>query len=59
MTKTRTEHLTEQDKQKTKKNSRHPLESFLGIAEQEEKAQAAGASNGVRRLEIAIGHYFG
>ncbi|XP_064620295.1 ankyrin repeat domain-containing protein 13D-like [Lineus longissimus] len=46
VTKTRTEHLTEQEKQKTKKNNRNPLESFLGIAEQEEKAQAGAAANG-------------
>lgn len=46
VTKTRTEHLTDKDKQRCKKSSsRSPLESFLGIAEQEEKTQ--GASNGV------------
>ena len=52
VTKTRTEHLTDQDKQKSKKTARTPLESFLGIAEQEEKTHAAAAlpgaaSNGV------------
>ncbi len=50
VTKTRMEHLTDMDKEKTKKQSKHPLESFLGIAEQEEKAQApegAMAANGV------------
>lgn len=46
VTKTRTEHLTDQDKQKCKRSSsKTPLESFLGMAEQEEKLQ--GATNGV------------
>jgi len=47
VTKTRTEHLTEQDKKRTKKVTRTPLESFLGVAEEEEKIIGA-ASNGVR-----------
>ena len=46
VTKTRTEHLSEQDKEKTKKTAKNPLESFLGIAEQHEKVQGAEA-NGV------------
>ena len=45
ITKTRTEHLTEQDKKNSKK-SRTPIESFLGIAEQHDKMQGATA-NGV------------
>ncbi|KAJ8312912.1 hypothetical protein KUTeg_010285 [Tegillarca granosa] len=44
ITKTRTEHLCEQDKQKSRKNSKTPLESFLGVAEEQNKKQ--GASNG-------------
>ena len=40
------EHLTDHDKKKEKK-SRTPLESFLGIAEQQEKIEGA-AANGVR-----------
>ena len=39
------EHLTDHDKKKEKK-SRTPLESFLGIAEQQEKIEGA-AANGV------------
>ena len=51
ITKTRTEHLTDQDKQRCKKSSsKTPLESFLGMAEQEEKTQ--GAANGVREKEV-------
>lgn len=46
VTKTRTEHLTEQDKKRTKKVNRTPLESFLGVAEEEEKLTGATA-NGV------------
>ena len=46
VTKTRTEHLTEQDKKRMKKASRTPLESFLGVAEEEEKVRGATA-NGV------------
>ncbi|XP_074643517.1 ankyrin repeat domain-containing protein 13D-like [Tubulanus polymorphus] len=49
VTKTRTEHLSEQDKARTKKTSRNPLESFLGVAEQEEKAQSA-APNGIHEI---------
>ncbi|XP_069136518.1 ankyrin repeat domain-containing protein 13D-like [Argopecten irradians] len=44
ITKTRVEHLSEQDKQKSKKNNKTPLESFLGVAEEQNKKQ--GASNG-------------
>ena len=44
VTKTRTEHLTEQDKEKTKKIVRTPLESFLGIAEQTEKSVTSPTS---------------
>lgn len=44
VTKTRTEHLTEQDKEKTKKVVRTPLESFLGIAEQTEKSVTSPTS---------------
>ena len=46
VTKTRMEHLTDRDKQKSRKTSKHPLESFLGMAEQEEKIQGA-MPNGV------------
>lgn len=49
VTKTRTEHLTDQDKKRTKKSSRTPLESFLGVAEDEDKQQGV-ASNG----ELAV-----
>lgn len=49
VTKTRTEHLTDQDKKRTKKSSRTPLESFLGVAEDEDKQQGA-SSNGVKIL---------
>lgn len=45
ITKTRTEHLSESDKQKSKsKSSKTPLESFLGVAEEHNKKQ--GATNG-------------
>lgn len=46
ITKTRTEHLTDQDKKRTKKVNRTPLESFLGVAEDEDKLQGS-ATNGV------------
>ena len=46
VTKTRTEHLTDRDKQQSKKNSKNPLESILSVAEREEKIHGA-ASNGV------------
>ena len=40
------EHLSEQDKEKSKKNNnKSPIESFLGVAEEHSKTQ--GASNGV------------
>lgn len=46
VTKTRSEHLTEQDKKRSKKLlSRTPLESFLNLAE-EEDASACAAANG-------------
>ena len=45
ITKTRTEHMTEEDKERSKKINKTPLESFLGVAEEENKAQ--GATNGV------------
>ncbi|KAK2177810.1 hypothetical protein NP493_577g01046 [Ridgeia piscesae] len=45
VTKTRTEHLTDRDKQQSKKNSKNPLESILSVAEREEKVHGA-ASNG-------------
>jgi len=45
VTKTRSEHLTEQDKKRSKKSSRSPLESFLSLAE-EEDALTGAASNG-------------
>ena len=48
------EHLTDKDKEKTRKNSKTPFESFLGIAEQQEKAQGEGASNGVSVTHISI-----
>ncbi|KAK2169141.1 hypothetical protein LSH36_12g20034 [Paralvinella palmiformis] len=44
VTKTRTEHLTDQDKIQCKKNSKNPLESLFGMAEKEEKAQGAMAN---------------
>ncbi|XP_045171889.2 ankyrin repeat domain-containing protein 13D-like [Mercenaria mercenaria] len=44
VTKTRMEHLTEQDKEKCKKNNKTPIESFLGVAEEHSKTH--GASNG-------------
>ncbi len=53
VTKTRTEHLTDQDKQRSKKIAKSPLESFLGLAEKEEKNKAAAAgavTNGVHTL---------
>ena len=58
VTKTRTEHLTEQDKEKTKKVVRTPLESFLGIAEQTEKTvttppEEGAAANGVSPNEFS------
>ena len=46
ITRTRTEHMTEKDKEKMKKTAKTPLDSFLGIAEQQEKEQGAG-TNGV------------
>lgn len=45
ITKTRSEHLTEQDKKRSKKSSRSPLESFLNLAE-EEDGHVGAASNG-------------
>jgi len=45
VTKTRSEHLTEQDKKRSKKSSRSPLESFLNLAE-EEDALTGASSNG-------------
>ncbi|ELU00132.1 hypothetical protein CAPTEDRAFT_220273 [Capitella teleta] len=46
VTKTRTEHLTDKDKQKMKKSSsRSPLESFLGMASEQEQKTIQGASN--------------
>lgn len=48
VTKTRTEHLSQEDKLKSRKNSKSPLESFLGVAEEHNKKQ--GASNGVSTL---------
>lgn len=45
VTKTRSEHLTEQDKKRTKKSTRTPLESFLSLAE-EEDALTGATSNG-------------
>eukprot|EP00106_Octopus_bimaculoides_P021080 XP_014788522.1 PREDICTED: ankyrin repeat domain-containing protein 13D-like [Octopus bimaculoides] len=45
ITKTRTEHMTEDDKERCKKVNKTPLVSFLGVAEEENKAQ--GATNGV------------
>jgi hypothetical protein len=51
VTKTRTEHLTDKEKQKCKKSSsRSPLESFLGMASEQEEKAVAGASNGVSGL---------
>ncbi|KAL4223353.1 Ankyrin repeat domain-containing protein 13D [Mactra antiquata] len=44
ITKTRMEHLTEQDKEKCKKTNKTPIESFLGVAEEHSKTH--GASNG-------------
>lgn len=45
VTKTRMEHLSEQDKERSKKNNnKSPIESFLGVAEEHSKTQ--GASNG-------------
>ncbi|KAK3606459.1 hypothetical protein CHS0354_041405 [Potamilus streckersoni] len=44
VTKTRVEHLSDQDREKSRKNSKSPLESFLGVAEEHNKAH--GASNG-------------
>lgn len=44
VTKTRMEHLTEEDKEKCKKMNKTPIESFLGIAEEHSKTH--GASNG-------------
>ena len=54
VTKTRTEHLTEQDKKENSRRGsvRNPLESFLGIAEQEDKAQ--GATNGVSSAKSSL-----
>jgi len=40
VTKTRSEHLTEQDKKRSKKSSRSPLESFLNLAEEEDATGA-------------------
>lgn len=45
ITKTRTEHLTEEDKKRAKQNKNNPLHSFLGMAEVEVK-QAVGQSVG-------------
>jgi len=46
VTKTRSEHLTEQDKKRSKKSTRSPLESFLNLAEEEQDALIGAASNG-------------
>ena len=47
VTKQRVEHMTEQDRKLSKKSSRNPLETFLGVAEKEHhkaKPEAPGAS---------------
>ncbi|XP_067684865.1 ankyrin repeat domain-containing protein 13D-like isoform X1 [Haliotis asinina] len=51
VTKTRTEHLTQQDKEKSKRNNKTPLESFLGVAEEHTKTQAA--TNGVNISSVS------
>ncbi len=45
VTKTRTEHLTEEDKKRAKSN-KNPLQSFLGMAEVEVKQAVGGGSGG-------------
>ena len=55
ITKTRTEHLSEQDKERTKNTaSRSPLEMFLGAAEEHQKhvPEAAEAD------KVSISIYF-
>lgn len=48
LTKSRTEHLSEQDKERTKNAStRSPLEIFLGAAEQHQKALSVANSDSV------------
>jgi septin 4 len=49
VTKTRTEHLTETDKVKARA-PKTPLQSFLGIAEVEEKQTACSETNNVSVL---------
>merc|ERR1719322_2060228 len=44
ITRTRTEHLTEEDKKRAKSN-KNPLQSFLGMAEVEVKQAAAAESD--------------
>ena len=52
-TKTRTEHLSEEDKRRIKKQSRTPFESFLGVAETDPKNKGTD-SNGVGREELHL-----
>jgi len=47
VTKTRTEHLTEEDKKRAKGNNKNPLQSFLGMAETEVKQAAKEAGQNV------------
>lgn len=50
MTKTRTEHLTDADKEKT--SPRSPIQSFLNIAEVEEKQNSPSSSEEVNNLRF-------
>lgn len=52
VTKTRTEHLTESDKARSK-NNKHPLQNFLGIAEVGESQATALIPNVSNFSEIS------
>ena len=50
VTKSRTEHLTKQDKERSKKNNKTPLETFLGATEEQAIQHAGAGINGVSWL---------
>ena len=47
VTKSRTEHLTKQDKERSKKTNKTPLETFLGATEEQAIQHAGAGINGV------------
>lgn len=53
ITKSRTEHLTKQDKERSKRNNKTPLETFLGATEDPTLSQSSSNGNGVSFLEAS------